>query len=49
LKKDGLDVVDLAKDPFTAGPLARSTTPESKLDKALGNFGPVNLRNRNDV
>jgi hypothetical protein len=49
LKKDGLDVVDLAKDPFTAGPLARSTTPESNLDKAVDTFGPVKLRKRNNV
>jgi hypothetical protein len=27
--------VDLAKDPNTGGPLARSTTPKLKLDKAL--------------
>jgi hypothetical protein len=31
----GLEVVDLAKDPLAAGPLARSTTRNSNLDKAL--------------
>ena len=30
-----LVVVDLAKDPLAAGPLARSTTRNSNLDKAL--------------
>ena len=34
-KKRGVEVVDLAKDPNTGGSLARSTTPELKLDKAL--------------
>ncbi len=35
-KAFGLEVVDLAKDPLAAGPLARSTTRNSKLDEALG-------------
>jgi hypothetical protein len=34
-KKFGLEVVDLAKDPFAAGPLARSTTRTSNLYMAL--------------
>jgi hypothetical protein len=34
-KELGLLVVDLAKDPLAAGPLARSTTRNSNLDKAL--------------
>ena len=34
-KEFGVKVVDLAKDPFAAGPLARSTTRNSSLDKAL--------------
>ena len=34
-KELGADVVDLAKDPLAAGPLARSTTGVSNLDKAL--------------
>ena len=34
-KEFGLEVVDLAKDPFDAGPLARSTTRSLILDKAL--------------
>ena len=34
-KEFGLEVVDLAKDPFSAGPLARSTTRNLILDKAL--------------
>ncbi len=34
-KEFGLEVVDLAKDPLAAGPLARSTTRNSKPDKAL--------------
>ncbi len=34
-KEFGLEVVDLAKDPLAAGPLARSTTRNSNLDKAL--------------
>ncbi len=34
-KEFGLEVVDLAKDPLAAGPLARSTTRNSKLDKAV--------------
>ncbi len=34
-KEFGLVVVDLAKDPLAAGPLARSTTRDSNLDKAL--------------
>ena len=49
MKKDGLDVVDLAKDPNAAGPLARSTTQESNLDEELDTFGPVKLRKRIDV
>ncbi len=35
-KKIGLEVVDLAKDPLAAGPLAGSITQKSKLDKAPG-------------
>ncbi len=35
-KEFGLNVVDLAKDPIATGPLARSTTRNSKLDRALG-------------
>ncbi len=35
-KEFGLDVVDLAKDPLAAGPLARSTTRNLNLDEALG-------------
>ncbi len=35
-KEFGLEVVDLAKDPLAAGPLARSTTRNLILDKALG-------------
>ena len=31
----GLEVVDLVKDPNAAGPLTRSTTLKSNLDKAL--------------
>ncbi len=34
-KEFGLDVVDLAKDPVAAGPSARSTTRNAKLDKAF--------------
>jgi hypothetical protein len=34
-KEFGLVVVDLAKDPLVAGPLARSSTRNSNLDKAL--------------
>jgi hypothetical protein len=34
-KEFGLEVVDLAKDPLAAGPLARSTTRNLNLDKAL--------------
>jgi hypothetical protein len=34
-KQNGLEVVDLAKDPNAGGPLARSTTPNLKLDKSL--------------
>jgi hypothetical protein len=34
-KEFGLAVVDLAKDPLAAGPLARSTTRNSIPDKAL--------------
>jgi hypothetical protein len=34
-KEFGLDVVDLAKDPLAAGPLARSTTRNLNLDEAL--------------
>jgi hypothetical protein len=34
-KEFGLVVVDLAKDPLAAGPLARSTTRNSNLDQAL--------------
>jgi hypothetical protein len=34
-KEFGLVVVDLAKDPLAAGPLARSTTRNSSLHKAL--------------
>ncbi len=34
-KEFGLNVVDLAKDPIATGPLARSTTRNSKLDRAL--------------
>ena len=30
-----LDVVDLVKDPNAAGPLTRSTTLKSNLDKAV--------------
>jgi hypothetical protein len=33
-KKFGVEVVDLAKDPLAAGPLARSTTRNSNPDKA---------------
>ncbi len=33
-KAFGLEVVDLAKDPLAAGRLARSTTRNSKLEKA---------------
>jgi hypothetical protein len=33
-----VEVVDLAKDPLAAGPLARSTTRNSNLDKALAPF-----------
>jgi hypothetical protein len=36
-----VEVVDLAKDPNTGGPLARSTTPKLKLDKALETNGPL--------
>jgi hypothetical protein len=35
----GLVVVDLAKDPLVAGPLARSTTRNLNLDKALAGQG----------
>jgi hypothetical protein len=36
----GLEVVDLAKDPIAAGPLARPTTRNSNPDKALvSSFG----------
>ena len=35
----GVEVVDLAKDPVAAGPLARSTPPKSKRDKALAVCG----------
>ncbi len=35
-KEFELDVVDLAKDPLAAGPLARSTTRNSKPDNAPG-------------
>jgi hypothetical protein len=35
VEKLGLDVVDLAKDPNAAGPLAKSATPGSNLAKAL--------------
>jgi hypothetical protein len=38
-KEFGLVVVDLAKDPLAAGPLARSTTRNSNLDKALARSG----------
>jgi hypothetical protein len=31
----GSEVVDLVKDPNVAGPLTRSTTQKSKLDRAL--------------
>ena len=31
----GLEVVDLVKDPYASGPLTRSTTQKSNLDKAL--------------
>ena len=41
--------MDLSEDPFTAGPLARFTTQESKLDKVLGTFGLKKLRKRIDV
>jgi hypothetical protein len=34
-KKLGLEVVDLAKEPFAAGVLARSTTLKCNVDKAL--------------
>jgi hypothetical protein len=38
-KEFGLVVVDLAKDPLAAGPLARSTTRNSNPDKALARSG----------
>ena len=34
-KEFGVEVVDLAKDPLDAGPLARSTTRNLNLEKAL--------------
>ena len=34
-KEFGVVVVDLAKDPLAAGPLARSTTRDSNLDNAI--------------
>jgi hypothetical protein len=34
-KEFALEVVDLAKDPLAAGPLARSTTRNLIFDKAL--------------
>lgn len=37
-KEFELDVVDLAKDPVPAGPLARSTTRNSHLDEAESRF-----------
>jgi hypothetical protein len=54
-KEFGLDVVDLAKDPLAAGPLARSTTRNLNLDEALGLearhirpcVGPPGLKTRN--
>jgi hypothetical protein len=36
--------VDLAKDPNTGGPLARSTTPKLKLAKALVENEPLKGR-----
>ena len=45
-KEFGLEVVDLAKDPLAAGPLARSTTRNSILDKALWPFRSRRPRNR---
>jgi|688.fasta_scaffold808981_2 hypothetical protein len=33
-----MEVVDLAKDLNTAGPLARSNTPKLKFDKVLAEF-----------
>jgi hypothetical protein len=40
-KEFGLEVVDLAKDPLPAGPLARSTTRNLNLDKALVTFNSL--------
>jgi hypothetical protein len=42
-KEFGLEVVDLAEDPLAAGPLARSTTRNLILDKALADFGAVGV------
>ncbi len=46
-KAFGLEVVDLAKDPLAAGPLARSTTRNSKLTKqsSASSFSPCRKHN----
>ena len=38
-----LVVVDLAKDPLAAGPLARSTTRNSSLDKAVAELMRIRM------
>jgi hypothetical protein len=41
-KEFELEVVDLAKDPLAAGPLARSTARNLNLEKAVADHSALN-------